>query len=168
MVSRKEAGIDLDLTETTGSPSVAGKASTKISVDGLFGIYNLLSGPFVAVISRSKLRCGGGGGEAEGERVFWRCLCAGGDLKSYARRTSLFPLHFLHVLRVFFPQVPCVLVTIMMMVMMAFFSFFASRSHMKRAPSSSVLLMAPCVARCFSARPPYLAVRPFVLIRQVR
>eukprot|EP00903_Cladosiphon_okamuranus_P018570 g17093.t1 len=56
VVTRKDAGIDPDLAEATGSSSVARKASTKITVDGLFGIYNLLSGPFVAVISRSKLR----------------------------------------------------------------------------------------------------------------
>lgn len=60
VVTRKNAGIDLDPAEAAGSSSSITRTSTKIPVDGLFGIYNLLSGPFVAVISRSKLRCGAG------------------------------------------------------------------------------------------------------------
>lgn len=60
VVTRKDAGIDLDPAEAAGSSSSITRTSTKIPVDGLFGIYNLLSGPFVAVISRSKLRCGAG------------------------------------------------------------------------------------------------------------
>lgn len=47
VVQREEAGI------TRGSPGYL----MSISVDGLFGVYDLLSGPFLAVIRRSKLRC---------------------------------------------------------------------------------------------------------------
>lgn len=68
VVARKDAGIDPDQAEAVGASS-ARQASTKIPVDGLFGIYNLLSGPFVAVISRSKLRCGGGAARAGGVLV---------------------------------------------------------------------------------------------------
>ncbi|CAM9260238.1 unnamed protein product, partial [Laminaria digitata] len=46
VVNRKDAGI------APGSPGHV----TTIPVDGLFGVYDLLSGPFVAVIRRSKLR----------------------------------------------------------------------------------------------------------------
>lgn len=46
MVRREHAGID------GASPGYV----TAIPVDGLFGVYDLLSGPFVAVIRRSKLR----------------------------------------------------------------------------------------------------------------
>ena len=46
VVKKKDAGI------APGSPGHV----TTIPVDGLFGVYDLLSGPFVAVIRRSKLR----------------------------------------------------------------------------------------------------------------
>lgn len=46
VVSRGDAGID---------STSAGYVST-MSIDGLFGVYDLLSGPFVAVVRRSKLR----------------------------------------------------------------------------------------------------------------
>lgn len=59
VVKRKDAGI------APGSPEHV----TTIPVDGLFGVYDLLSGPFVAVIRRSKLRCAGRGEGAEGARA---------------------------------------------------------------------------------------------------
>lgn len=46
VVSKADAGID---RRSSGYV-------TTIPVDGLFGVYDLLSGPFVAVIRRSKLR----------------------------------------------------------------------------------------------------------------
>ncbi|CAM9458263.1 unnamed protein product, partial [Scytosiphon promiscuus] len=60
VVARKDAGIEDTVLAAEGvsSPFLLGEkmSATKIPVDGLFGVYDLLSGPFVAVISRSKLR----------------------------------------------------------------------------------------------------------------
>lgn len=73
MVARKDAGIEHKKTEAEGAATAVSSSfplgekapttTTKIPVDGLFGVYDLLSGPFVAVISRSKLRCGAGSGD---------------------------------------------------------------------------------------------------------
>ncbi|CAM9750417.1 unnamed protein product, partial [Ectocarpus sp. 8 AP-2014] len=59
VVARKDAGIEeAPAAAAAGgdSRSSTGTTATRIPVDGLFGVYDLLSGPFVAVISRSTLR----------------------------------------------------------------------------------------------------------------